>query len=75
MERFELLPHPFNSCEVQGDPFRRRSKSILRYLSKREFIFASDPCLVSLLPDLPRGGIRLTKLFFGADVTAAYINE
>ena len=47
------------------------SKSLLRYFSKRALILASDPCFVSLLPALPNGGMRLTKLFFGADVTTA----
>ena len=67
----KLLPHPFNSWDVHGEPFLRCSKSIFLYFSKRVFIFASDPCLFSLLPERPNGGMRLAKLLRGADVTAA----
>ena len=67
----KILPHPFSSWDVHGDPFLRCSKSIFLYFSKRVFIFASDPCLFSLLPERPSGGIRLAKLLRGAEVTAA----
>ena len=38
-------------------------KSLSRYFSKSAAILPSEPCLLSLLPDRPNGGIRLTKVF------------